>query len=370
VQQLRTLTVVGDHLLRLPLNGEPALAPPPPAAIFDRALALTGSGALSLLSQMRIAVIGASGTGSLVCELLARAGCRQILLIDDDIVREVNLNRILYATARDAKNGVPKVEVLKRSIAALGLGCHVEAVCGSILDQEVLASVRDCDLVFGCVDRALPRYLLCELAFRYVLPYIDVGSEIGADNDGIVSLDSRASYIAPGRHCLTCTGVVTARALRFESITNAEREREIAQGYSDDLVMKQPAVMDLNMRAASSGVLILRHLLQPFLREPLPVTLLENAVTYRLNPVSIARAANENCPTCQRNRQFGYGDCGERIGFDNETARQLCNAAVKPVGGNGDSLLKRAGRRMSAALLHGATFAGWPGPGRGGRIAG
>jgi hypothetical protein len=40
---------------------------------------------------------------------------------------------------------------------------------------------------------------------------------------------------------------VTARALRFESLTKSEREREVAQGYSDDLVMKQPAVMDLNM---------------------------------------------------------------------------------------------------------------------------
>ena len=209
---LRRLIVVGDRLLRLPLNGEPPPPAPPPAAIFDRGMALTGSGALSLLSQLTIAVIGASGTGSLVCELLARAGCRHILLIDDDLVREVNLNRVLYANATDARSGAAKVEVLRRGIEALGLGCRVEAVRGSILDEQILARVKESDLVFGCVDRALPRHLLCELAFEYLLPYIDVGSEVGADSDGIVSLDSRVSYVGPGRNCLMCSGIVTARA--------------------------------------------------------------------------------------------------------------------------------------------------------------
>jgi hypothetical protein len=322
---LRQLVVVGDRLVHLPLNGGPPLAAPPPAAIFDRGLALTGSGALSRLARLTVVVVGASGTGSLMCELLARAGCRRILVIDHDIVRDVNLNRILYATAAEARHGVPKVEVLRRGIEGLGLGCRVEAIAESILDARTLSRVCDGDVVFACVDRALPRHLLCELSFQYLLPYIDIGSEIGADNTGIVSLDSRVSYMAPGRHCLTCSGVVTARALRFESLTKSEREREIAQGYCDDLVMKQPAVMDLNMRAASNGMLLLRHLLQPFLREPLPVTLMENSVTYRMNPVSVARAANAHCQTCKSNPQCGYGDCGRRIGFDTETAKQLAD---------------------------------------------
>ncbi len=272
---------------------------------------------------MTIAVVGASGTGSLVCELLARAGCRRILLIDHDIVRLINLNRILYATAEDARLGVAKVHVVKRGIESLGLGCEVEAVLGSILDDAILRRVLDADLVIGCVDRALPRHLLSELAFRYLLPYVDVGSEIGGDDRGIVSLDSRVNYVAPGRHCLSCVGVVNSRRLRFESLTEGERKREIALGYCDDLLMTQPAVMDLNMRPASNGVLLVRHLLQPFLREPLPVTISENAVTYKIIPVSVAREENPACPTCRTNQRFGYGECGPQIGFDAATANRL-----------------------------------------------
>jgi NAD(P)-dependent dehydrogenase (short-subunit alcohol dehydrogenase family) len=276
-----------------------------------------------MLAGMTIAVVGASGTGSLVCELLARAGCRRIILIDHDIVRVINLNRVLYARPEDALRGVPKVEVLRRGIEALGLGCRIEPVQGSILDADVLRRVLDSDLVFGCVDRALPRHLLCELAARYMLPYIDVGSEIGGDEDGIVSLDSRVSYMAPGRPCLTCTGVVTPRRLRFESLTEGERQREVAMGYSEDLVLTQPAVMDVNMRAASGGVLVLRHLLQPFLKEPLPIEIHENSVTYCTIPASAAKSADPACPTCQKNPRAGHGDRGPKIGFDAETASRL-----------------------------------------------
>lgn len=325
------LTIVGDRLAFLSLTGEPTPPPPQPSALFDRGLPLTGSGALSTLAGMTVAVVGASGTGSLVCELLARAGCKRILLIDHDVVQDVNLNRILYATRDDASRGVPKVEVLRRAIDRLGIGCDIDPVRASILDTEVLRRVLDADLVFGCVDRGLPRHLLCEVSAQYLLPYIDIGSEIGGDERGIVSLDSRVSYVAPGRHCLLCTGVVSPRQLRFESLTAEARENEIALGYSDDLVIDKPAVMDLNMRAASSGMLLLRHLLQPFLLDPFPVTLSENAVTYTTIPVSVARAAAPMCRTCQANPSYGFGHCGSRNGFDTATVRAIMGTDAVPL---------------------------------------
>ena len=63
-QQLsaRRLIVVGERLQCLPLDGQKPKEAPKPSEIFDRATALTGSGALALLSQMTVAVIGASGT--------------------------------------------------------------------------------------------------------------------------------------------------------------------------------------------------------------------------------------------------------------------------------------------------------------------
>ena len=328
------LVVVGEHLQYLTLDGRTVAAPPQPSGVFDSSLAITGSGAMSMLSRMRVAVVGASGTGSLFCELLARAGCRRILLIDPDIVKTRNLNRILHTRPKDAEERLPKVEVLRREIEGLGLGCSIEPVHDTILDAGVLRRVADCDLIVGCVDKALPRNFLCKTSAQYLLPFIDVGSEIGGDELGIVSVVSRASFISPGRRCLTCLGIVNARRLRFESISAAERQREISLGYSDDLAMDQPAVMDLNMRAASGGMLLLRHILQPFMREPLPLSISENAVTWRTIPATKPRVDDGQCPICQQNQHFGYGDCGPAIGFDRDTVRNLMgtdfDAMAKP----------------------------------------
>jgi hypothetical protein len=122
---------------------------------------------------------------------------------------------------------------------------------------------------------------------------------------------------------LRCTGLVTSRRLAFESLTGAERKRKIALGYSDDLLLKQPAVMDLNMRAASAGVMVLRHLLQPFLRTPLPVTIAENFLTFNMKAVSKARSSNDSCDICQANPQSGFGDSSGPIGLSPEIAAAL-----------------------------------------------
>nr|ART39092.1 H517 [uncultured bacterium] len=318
--QLDELILVGDHLDYLPLTGQPAPAPPPPAALFDRGLSLTGSGALARLSSSQIAVVGSSGTGSLMAELLIRAGCKNLLLIDDDFVQDVNLNRILYATIDDAVQGTPKVEVLKRGLDSLGFEANIQIICGSVLEDENLLALRGAAIVIGCVDRAYPRRLLSQLSFQYLLPYIDVGTEIGGDDAGIVSLDSRLNLVAPHRPCLLCTGLVTPRALNLESMSYEEQQRNIAQGYSEDLLIKQPAVMDLNMRASSAGMLILRHMLQPFLNEPLPITLSENMVTFRMIASSTARAVNPYCRICQKREFMGFGDQGPRIGLDGASA--------------------------------------------------
>lgn len=327
-QPLGRMVVVGERLEFRMLDGRPQPPPPPPEALFDRGLALTGAGALGILAGLKVAVAGASGTGSLTCELLARAGCKNILPVDDDVTRDINLNRIFYTTQEDVERKTPKVEVIRRGIEGLGIGCRVEPIMGNILDRDVLARLREADIIIGCLDKAYPRQMLCEFAYRYNRPYIDVGTEIGGDQKGIVSLDARTSYIAPGRYCLQCAGVVTPRQLSFESLSAGERERVRALGYSDDLVLTQPAVMDLNMRAASFGMMVLRHLLQHFLLTPLPVMILENMVTYSQRAVSVARALDAHCPVCQRNSRAGYGDCAPRLGLSSDAVQAIVGTAL------------------------------------------
>ena len=110
---LDQLIIVGEQLRVHALSGKPMKGFPSPQSIFDRASILTGAGAMHRLSQFRIGVIGASGTGSLMIELLMRAGTGEIVPFEFDTADETNLNRVLHLRLRDVTAGVGKANVLE-----------------------------------------------------------------------------------------------------------------------------------------------------------------------------------------------------------------------------------------------------------------
>jgi hypothetical protein len=77
-------------------------------------------------------------------------------------------------------------------------------------------------------------------------------------------------------------------------------------GYTKDVRMDAPAVMDLNMRAASYGMLVLRRLLQPFLDTPLPTHIKEGLTNYSIKRIQLA--AREDCHICGQRGRGAFGD--------------------------------------------------------------
>ena len=307
-RMLDELVIVGEQLEFLRLDGRLDDSIPNPSEIFDRSLAITGKGAQRCLSQMRVAVVGASGTGSLILELLTRAGVGEIVIFEFDQIKNLNLNRILHSRQRDADSGTNKATRLAEALNETGLPTKITVFeGGDITDECVARELRGCDLIFGCVDnRDWPRLVMTEVAYQYLVPYVDLGTEIGIDGIGIQSLDSRVSYVAPGKACLLCSGIVSEERVRLEGLEDDEKTRVLEMGYSKDLPLNAPAVMDLNMRAASYGMLVARHILQPFLDIPLPTHIKEGLTNYSIK--RIQRQARQNCHLCGPQGRLGLGD--------------------------------------------------------------
>ena len=81
-----------------------------------------GQGTTSKLRSLAVAVVGCSGTGSIVAEQLARLGVGKLVLVDPDIVEEKNLNRILNTGKEDAYLKRSKVHAIAWAIARMGFG--------------------------------------------------------------------------------------------------------------------------------------------------------------------------------------------------------------------------------------------------------
>lgn len=305
---LDEMIVVGSRYLPIPLNGSCVENPPQPAAIFDRGLAISGAGALYQMSSMRFGIVGISGTGSLLLELLIRAGAGTVVLFEFDWIDEPNLNRILHSRVRDAIGHIRKTARAEEVILESGMPTKVVIVeGGDIRESSVAEHLKGCDFLFGCVDKEWPRLILSEVAYQYLIPVIDMGTEVGIAAGGaeLQSLDARVSYIGPGNPCLSCVGLVTSEGLRLEGLSDEELERTIGLGYCRDIRLKAPAVMDLNMRAASTAMLLLRHLLQPFMATPLPTSIRESLITS-----SVKRrfeSPQPDCLICGMRERLGSG---------------------------------------------------------------
>jgi tRNA threonylcarbamoyladenosine dehydratase len=67
---------------------------------FQRLQLLTGSKALSLLHQTRVAVFGIGGVGGWCAEALVRSGIEHLTIVDSDVVCVTNINRQVQASSK------------------------------------------------------------------------------------------------------------------------------------------------------------------------------------------------------------------------------------------------------------------------------
>lgn len=213
-----------------------------------------GGGTLRLLQSLRVGVVGCSGTGSVVIELLARNCVGELVLADDDRMEIKNLNRIINGKMIDAVAGRPKVEAIAEAVGEMGTGTRVDAYQKLTDSPELVAALVDCDIIFGCVDSHRGRYHLECIANAYYVPYFDVSVYLEADGEGGISVaDAAAHYMHPQGESLLARNGYTMEQVHAENCRHNDPEhykRQRIAGYLAAVGEEQPAVMSVNMQAA------------------------------------------------------------------------------------------------------------------------
>lgn len=239
------------------------------AQIFDQ-------GTIDRLQRLSIAVIGASGTGSPIIELLVRLGVGELVIVDDDCIEDRNINRILNSTVMDAQLGLPKVDVLGDAIERIGLGTRVIRFKQNLWDPEVIQAVAQCDVVFGCMDTIDGRFLLNTLATYYTLPYFDIGVKLDTvkknKNQGqIREVCGTINYLRPGRSSLISRGLFNMKQVANAGLWRNDPQAhalQVRDGYIAGTQTHRPAVISVNMLAASLAVNEFLARLHPYREEP------------------------------------------------------------------------------------------------------
>jgi hypothetical protein len=234
----------------------------------ERHAQLFGEATTRVLGQLAIGVVGCSGTGSFVVELLGRLGVRALVLVDQDHVEARNLNRIVGSTRADVDRHRLKVDVLADSVHAMGTGTRVVAIPERLESAQAVNGLAGCDAVFGCMDTHYGRRTLNRLADFYLLPYFDCGVGLTADGQGgIEEVVAASHYLQPGRSSLDDRGAINNRTADAEALRYGdpeEYERRMKEKYIVGAAVGSPAVAAVNALAAAMSVNELLARLHPY----------------------------------------------------------------------------------------------------------
>jgi proteasome lid subunit RPN8/RPN11 len=262
-RSLESVTVIGDDLVWWWADRQ----------FRPRPMAFTRE-ATEELARLSACVVGVSGTGSIVAEQLARLGLGQVILIDFDDIEPRNLNRILHSTIEDARTGKSKVLAFAEAVAAYREGRVAVPVNASILTREAVLSASQADVIFSCVDTLDARQVADLIGSSFLLPLFDVGVSVptraAPDGQAIADVCGRIDYVKPGGATLQDRGVYDPAMLRAEYLrrTAPDAHRgEMQQGYLRGVNEEAPAVISLNMRAASACVMEFLARAYPFRHE-------------------------------------------------------------------------------------------------------
>lgn len=236
-------------------------------AFAQRTIQAFGEGTYNRLKNLRIGVVGCSGTGSPTVEQLMRLGVLDLVLVDPDKVELKNLNRIINSRKRDV--GKPKVDVLKQAVNDVDLGTDVTPYPESLFDsRRVLNELITCDVIFGCMDSVDGRNLLSRLTNFYLIPYFDFGVRLIAKEGGSVrTVVGSIHYVQPAKSSLLSRRLYTHERLAAESLrrTSPERYAELLkQKYIQGVDVDRPAVISINMIVSSLGVTEFLNRIHPF----------------------------------------------------------------------------------------------------------
>ncbi len=126
-------------------------------------------------------IVGCGALGTVIANMLARAGVGHLIIADRDFIEVTNLQRQVLFDEGDVADGIPKAEAAKRKIARINSQVKVTAIVDDInhTNIERLITCEDgskADIIVDGVDNFETRFVVNDVAVKHGIPYIYGGA--------------------------------------------------------------------------------------------------------------------------------------------------------------------------------------------------
>ena len=138
---------------------------------FSRNISLFGEDNYNKITASKIAVVGIGGVGSFAVEALARAGVRDLIIIDDDKIEITNINRQIWAL--NSTLGKYKVDVAVERLTDINPGLKIIAYNRRLTADSIEELIPgDIDFVIDAIDSIRDKVSLIEYCLQKKIPVI------------------------------------------------------------------------------------------------------------------------------------------------------------------------------------------------------
>ena len=126
-------------------------------------------------------IVGCGALGTVIANMLARAGVGHLIIADRDFIEITNLQRQVLFDEKDVTDAIPKAEAAKRKIATINSQVQVTAVVDDVNHANIeklinLGTHGKVDVIVDGVDNFETRYLVNDAAVKHGIPYVYGGA--------------------------------------------------------------------------------------------------------------------------------------------------------------------------------------------------
>ena len=267
--------------------------------MYNRQVRAFGTDGQHILHNLRVAVVGLGGTGSIAVQQLVHLGVRSFILVDPDSLELTNLNRVVGAFAGDL--GRSKCDVAAQYVQQFSSDADVQVVIGDIVHESVARHLVDADVIFCCTDSHGSRSVVQQVAYQYLIPCVDIGSTITTTIGKVTGIFGRVQLLGPDQPCLWCSELLSPEEVRRDMMNEFERK---ADPYIQGAIVPAPSVISLNGTIVSLAMTMLLGLVTSIPIESRHLIYNAGAPSLR----SVRTAAKDDCFICSRTGAFGLGD--------------------------------------------------------------
>src|SRR6204780_4576673 len=240
------------------------------------------------LLESRVTLCGCGALGTVLANVLVRAGVGHVRIVDRDFIETHNLQRQVLFDEHDVAENLPKAEAAARKLSAINSSVHVEPVVTDIDRTNVLELCEDADIILDGTDNFEIRYLINDVAVKLGKPWI-YGGSIGSHGQTMTILPNQTP-------CLRCV---------FEAAPNPGEV-----GTCETAGVLSPIVSIIASFHVAECLKILTGQIETINRELVYIDVWEN-ISRRIKIAPLL--GKVDCPCCQRKKfEWLEGDQGSQ----------------------------------------------------------